>query len=251
MDPDLQNPRLGDGACQPQVKPGNSTVEESEQGGDSFGEGVKFPSQQRGTDVECQSHDDKGGADVEGEGQQKDIELWKDPGEDPEDQPGKEQDGEHRSAELHTNIEHMGSQAHQIGHCLAAEIELARREEGVGLDRQPEKKMVAVEGEKNENGKDILELGDQRHLAIAGGIKDVGSGKAHLVTDHRTAKLNGSEHQPGDEAHYQPEQGLINDKKEKGQGLEGDRGQLGGKGGKEDQGAGKCQTDSHPSRCLG
>jgi len=54
---------------------------------DAFTERVKFPSQEAGDHTESQSNDNKRDADIQREGEEKDIELGKDPGQDAQDQP--------------------------------------------------------------------------------------------------------------------------------------------------------------------
>lgn len=57
---------------------------------------------------------------------------------------------------------------------------------------------MAVDGQEDENGKDILELGDESDLPFALWIKNICSGKAHLETDDGCTKLNRGKNQPGD-----------------------------------------------------
>lgn len=218
-------------------------VEESKE---TFGEEVKFSSQQDENNIECQGNDNEGNADIEGKGEEKDIELGKDPGENAENQTGEEQYRQDRGAKEDPQGEHMRYQFHQIGNGIAREVQFAGGEQFVGAYRGPQEMVVTVQGQKDQDRKDVLELRNQGDLAFALGIEDIRGGKAHLVADDRGPEFHRSEDQAGDKTDEGAQEGLVDNQQEK-----GDGGKTNGRcelfhNRKEDQGDGDDETGFEP-----
>ncbi len=62
-----------------------------------------------------------------------------------------------------------------------------------------------IQGKKQQDGKNSLKLGDQSHLSLSCRVKDIGGGKAHLITDQRPGKFSGHENQLGQKPDQQTE----------------------------------------------
>ncbi len=82
-------------------------IEIVEQDEKTLPESVKFPSDQDREHAECQSNDNKSGADIDWEGDEKNIELGEHTSKNTKNQPREEEDGQHWSAELYAQGKHM------------------------------------------------------------------------------------------------------------------------------------------------
>jgi len=114
----------------------------------------------------------------------------------------------------------------------------------------PDEEMVTVEGQEDEDGKDVLELGNQGNLVSVLGVKDIGGGKTHLVADDCSAKLNSGKDQPRHKTKQQAEDGLVDGEQEEGKRVEADCRQIEREDWKEQQRDGKNQGDLDPGRGL-
>ncbi len=75
---------------------------------------------------------------------------------------------------------------------------------------------MSSNGQKNKNGKDILELGEKGNLSLILRIKDVGSGKSHLKTDDGAAKFYCCKYESGGKTDNYSYQDFCNQKYDKG-----------------------------------
>jgi len=229
----------------------SSEIEVIKQGEETVSEKVKFSSQEHENKIKCQGNDDEGQADIQRKGEQKDIQLGENPGKDAENQTGKEQHCKNRGAKHDPQGEHMAYQFHQVGNGIAGEVELSGWEQFIRAYGYPQKQMVDVEGEKNEDGKDILKLGEEGDLPLSLGIEDIGGGKTHLVANDRSAEFYRGEDETGDKTDEGAQEGLIDDQQQKGHGRKADLGQGFFHDRKEDQRDGKDQAGLDPGRGLG
>ena len=109
---------------------------------------------------------------------------------------------------------------------------------------------MEVQGQKNENGKNVLELGYKRQLVLTLGVKDIGRRKAHLISDYGTAEFDGSENKSGNEAEQGAEQHLVGHQQAKVGWVLGQRWNIGRYHGENGQGDKKGQAKTYPHRGL-
>ncbi len=93
--------------------------------------GVKFPTQHERQDVQGQADNEQGDTDVHGKGEQEDVELGKNPGQNAKHQVGDQEQGQYRGAEGDRKQEHVASQVHEQGHRLPGKVESAGGQEDV------------------------------------------------------------------------------------------------------------------------
>ena len=71
------------------------------------------------------------------------------------------------------------------------------------------KEMVNIERQENQDRQHVLKLGHQGNLVLVLRVEDIGCGKAHLVTDDRTAEFHGGKYQPRHKTNHQSQHGLL------------------------------------------
>ena len=75
---------------------------------------------------------------------------------------------------------------------------------------------MSVNGEEDEDGKNILELWNKRHLTLSLRIENIGGGKTHLVADDRCPEFHRSEYQSGNQSEDQTKEELGDNEHQKG-----------------------------------
>ncbi len=110
---------------------------------------------------------------------------------------------------------------------------------------------MAIDGQKDENGKYILKLGNECDLPLILRIKDVCSCKTHLVTNDSCTKLNCSKNKSGDKAQQESQEGFGYHQEHERNWRKTDLWNSIGHYGKEGQGDGKSHGSFNSSGSLG
>jgi len=177
--------------------------------------GVKFPTQHEWQDMEGQTDHKQGDTDVHGKGEQKDVKLGKDPGQDTQHQVGDQQKSQNRGAESDRKNKHMPCQVHEQGNRLPGEMQGPGWQENIRVNDDLEKDMVQIEGQKDQYGDNVGELTHDGQLLGCLRVKNIGGGKAHLIADDGAAEADGGKDEPGHKAEKQTDQDFVHHDKRK------------------------------------